>query len=117
MAGAAPSGTVTFLFTDIQDSTRLWDESPAEMAAAVQIHDARGMGLSTLLPLLELGIRDIDTSLAGSGGHPATKAQPRHDLSGSRCIHVGGTIITNFGAVDPNTTLGPATGDLRVLRI
>src|SRR5438045_7742692 len=40
MAGAAPSGTVTFLFTAIHDSTRLWDESPADMAAAVQIHDA-----------------------------------------------------------------------------
>ncbi len=40
VAAAAPSGTVTFLFTDIQDSTRLWDESPADMAAAVQIHDA-----------------------------------------------------------------------------
>jgi hypothetical protein len=26
---------------------------------------------------------------------------------------VGGSIITNFGAVDPSTTLGPATGDLR----
>jgi len=31
---------VTFLFTDIEDSARLWDESPAEMAAAVQVHDA-----------------------------------------------------------------------------
>jgi predicted ATPase/class 3 adenylate cyclase/DNA-binding CsgD family transcriptional regulator len=40
VAVAAPSGTVTFLFTDIQDSTRLWEESPADMAAAVQIHDA-----------------------------------------------------------------------------
>lgn len=37
----------------------------------VQVHDARGMGLAALLPLLELGIRNIDTSLAGSGGHPA----------------------------------------------
>ncbi|MFE6157607.1 pyruvate carboxyltransferase [Streptomyces sp. NPDC056486] len=37
----------------------------------VQIHDDRGMGLADLLPLLELGIRAIDTSLAGSGGHPA----------------------------------------------
>ena len=37
---AAPSGTVTFLFTDIEDSTRLWEESPADMAVAVQIHDA-----------------------------------------------------------------------------
>ncbi|MEU4895647.1 pyruvate carboxyltransferase [Streptomyces sp. NPDC044780] len=37
----------------------------------VQIHDDRGMGLAALLPLLELGIHTIDTSLAGSGGHPA----------------------------------------------
>ncbi|WP_327296923.1 MULTISPECIES: pyruvate carboxyltransferase [unclassified Streptomyces] len=37
----------------------------------VQVHDDRGMGLAALLPLLELGVRDIDTSLAGSGGHPA----------------------------------------------
>lgn len=39
----------------------------------VQIHDARGMGLAALLPLAELGIRHIDTSLAGSGGHPAMR--------------------------------------------
>ncbi|MER7198462.1 pyruvate carboxyltransferase [Streptomyces sp. CB01635] len=37
----------------------------------VQIHDDRGMGLAALLPLLQLGIHAIDTSLAGSGGHPA----------------------------------------------
>ena len=34
MSGRPPSGTVTFLFTDIQDSTRLWEEAPADMAAA-----------------------------------------------------------------------------------
>ena len=34
-----PSGTVTFLFTDIVDSTRLWESTPTEMAAAVQAHD------------------------------------------------------------------------------
>ncbi|MGW4591026.1 pyruvate carboxyltransferase [Amycolatopsis thermoflava] len=37
----------------------------------VQIHDDRGMGLAALLPLVELGVRRIDTALAGSGGHPA----------------------------------------------
>ena len=34
-----PSGTVTFLFTDIEGSTRLWEEHPAEMARAVERHD------------------------------------------------------------------------------
>ncbi|WP_406631657.1 pyruvate carboxyltransferase [Amycolatopsis sp. WGS_07] len=43
---------------------------PAENLT-VQIHDARGMGLAALLPLLDLGVRHIDTALAGSGGHPA----------------------------------------------
>ena len=30
---------MTFLFTDIKDSTRLWESTPADMAAAVQAHD------------------------------------------------------------------------------
>ena len=30
---------MTFLFTDIEDSTRLWESKPADMAAAVQAHD------------------------------------------------------------------------------
>jgi predicted ATPase/class 3 adenylate cyclase/DNA-binding CsgD family transcriptional regulator len=35
----SPSGTVTFLFTDIVDSTRLWESNPTDMAEAVQAHD------------------------------------------------------------------------------
>jgi hypothetical protein len=47
------------------------------------------------------------------GGHETASAHP-HSGSGERhCTHVGGSIITNFGAVDANTTLGPVTGDLR----
>jgi predicted ATPase/class 3 adenylate cyclase len=34
-----PSGTVTFLFTDIEDSTRLWQEQPAAMSRAHTLHD------------------------------------------------------------------------------
>ena len=34
-----PSGTVTFLFTDIEGSTRLWQEQPEAMAAAHARHD------------------------------------------------------------------------------
>ena len=35
-----PTGTVTFLFTDIEGSTRLWEEQPEAMALAVSRHDA-----------------------------------------------------------------------------
>jgi hypothetical protein len=51
-------------------------------------------------------------AFVASSGRPAGKTQPEH-ISGGKCIHVGGSIITNFGGVDANTTLGPATGDLR----
>jgi predicted ATPase/class 3 adenylate cyclase/DNA-binding CsgD family transcriptional regulator len=39
MSVRMPSGTVTFLVTGIQDAARRWDEAPAEMAAAMQVHD------------------------------------------------------------------------------
>ena len=34
-----PSGTVTFLFTDLEGSTRLWDERPDAMRSALARHD------------------------------------------------------------------------------
>ena len=35
-----PTGTVTFLFTDLEGSTRLWEQHPAGMKAALARHDA-----------------------------------------------------------------------------
>jgi predicted ATPase/class 3 adenylate cyclase len=34
-----PTGTLTFLFTDVEGSTRLWEQHPAEMQAALERHD------------------------------------------------------------------------------
>ncbi len=34
-----PSGTITFLFTDIEGSTRLWEEQPEAMQQALLAHD------------------------------------------------------------------------------
>src|SRR5262245_60580669 len=35
-----PSGTVTFLFTDIEGSTRLWEQHPDAMRQSLVRHDA-----------------------------------------------------------------------------
>ena len=37
---SAPSGTVTFLFTDLEGSTELWQSVPAAMEKALEQHDA-----------------------------------------------------------------------------
>ncbi len=39
MPRGLPVGTVTFLFADIEDSTRLWEDAPTDMADAVRVHD------------------------------------------------------------------------------
>ena len=40
MGVGAPSGTVTFLFTDIEGSTLLWQEAPDAMREALELHDS-----------------------------------------------------------------------------
>ena len=35
--GTLPSGTVTFLFTDIEGSTQLWEKHPEEIQFALDI--------------------------------------------------------------------------------
>src|SRR6187200_247769 len=39
-ATGRPSGTVTFLFTDVEGSTRSWDRDASTMDAALRLHDA-----------------------------------------------------------------------------
>ena len=36
---ALPSGAVTFLFTDIEGSSRMWERKPQAMAGALARHD------------------------------------------------------------------------------
>ncbi|MDT5399218.1 MAG: hypothetical protein QOK33_2449, partial [Mycobacterium sp.] len=37
---AKPSGVVTFLFTDVEGSTRRWEADPELMRSALEAHDA-----------------------------------------------------------------------------
>ena len=39
MGVGPPSGTVTFLFTDVEGSTRRWEADPEAMRAALVLHD------------------------------------------------------------------------------
>jgi class 3 adenylate cyclase len=39
MTVAAPSGVVTFLFTDVEGSTRRWEKDADGMRAALAAHD------------------------------------------------------------------------------
>ncbi len=52
MSESLPSGTVAFLFTDVEGSTRLWEEHPDAMASALLVHD-----------------RVLAEVIAGHGGH------------------------------------------------
>jgi hypothetical protein len=38
--GPLPSGTVTFLFTDVEGSTRLWAADKDAMSASLLVHDS-----------------------------------------------------------------------------
>jgi class 3 adenylate cyclase len=38
MTAATPSGVVTFLFTDIEGSTRRWEADPQAVRAALVVH-------------------------------------------------------------------------------
>lgn len=48
-----------------------------------------------------------------SGSTVSAGSKPQVSLPDPGCVVVGGTILTNFGAIDANTTMGSATGDLR----
>ncbi|MFC1996109.1 tetratricopeptide repeat protein [Chloroflexota bacterium] len=83
-----PSGTVTFLFTDIQDSTPLWEQHPAAMSRVLARHDEliedlvqqhngfpvrpRGEGDSRFIVFP----RAIDSVIAASAIQKALHAEP-----------------------------------------
>lgn len=69
----------------------------------IQVHDTRGLGLANIVAMLEGGITNLDTSLAGSGAHPAMPG-----------AYVGGTCTED--AVQMLHLMNVATGiDLQAL--
>jgi hypothetical protein len=50
-----PTGTVTFLFTDVEGSTKLWERYPQAMQATIAQHDEATMPDSVELETEALG--------------------------------------------------------------
>ena len=65
------------------------------------------MTVLVLLPILFLVLT------SETGGHSALRALRQTGTADSHCAAVGGSISTNLGVIDANTTLGTSTGDLR----
>jgi hypothetical protein len=66
-----------------------------------------------LIPIVLTVVGLLSVVVASSGIGGAKAASPKASLPEPSCQTVGGTISTNFGAIDANTTMGTATGDLR----
>ena len=83
MTAAAPSGVVTFLFTDVEGSTRRWEADADGMRAALAAHDEvlraaieahggflfshTGDGVCRRVRLAEVGCRRGGRCAAGAG--------------------------------------------------
>jgi len=65
-----PSGTVTFLFTDLEGSTRLWEEHPDAMQDALARHDE-------ILRGAVAGHRGYVVKSTGDGFHAVRCSRPR----------------------------------------
>src|SRR5687768_14551212 len=68
-----PSGTVTFLFTDVEGSTRLWQADPAAMQLAIDRHlallssavnDVGGVHFKTIGDAIQAAFPTADAALA-----------------------------------------------------
>ena len=69
MRNMFPTGTITFLFTDIEGSTPLWEQHRQEMAEALQIHNS--------------ALRQAIEANGGAYAIPSSKATRLRNLSAS----------------------------------
>ena len=98
-----PTGTVTFLFTDLEGSTRLWEEHPDAMRAALARHDEMlraavescgGVVVKTTGDGLHAAFRSAEGALeAAASGQRALAAEPWQGIEPLRVrmgVHTGG---------------------------
>jgi predicted ATPase/class 3 adenylate cyclase len=124
-----PRGTVTFLFTDIEGSTRLWEQDRAMMRTAVDCHLAllseaisshRGVHFKTVGDAVQAAFHTASEALAAAlAGQRAILAEPWPEEIGSlwvrMALHAGTAAPAAGNYVAPalnrlSRTLGAAHG-------
>ena len=86
------TGTMTFLFTDIEGSTRLWDEAPERMRPALSLHDAIAQ----------------DAVLRHRGNVVKTTGDGIHAVFGDPLDAIAATLDLQQALADPEATAGVA---------
>ncbi len=71
-----------------------------------------GKGIVKMAVALALGVLLLAVAGQSGGRGAGAGSRPPSDNNGN-CTPVGGMLMTNFGAIDQNTTMGTATGDLK----
>ena len=106
----ASTAPVTFLFTDIEGSTRLWESAPEQMRAALARHDALGEAAITghhgrivkttgdgIHAVFDDPLDAIAASLAFSRPSPMRRRPPA-----SRCAFAAGCTSASTSAAFPS---------------
>lgn len=90
-----PTGALTFLFTDVEGSTKVWEAHPADMEVALAVHDE----------LLETAIRAAGGYIFTRAGDSFAAAFPRadHDLNAAEDLQhrLGHRVLTVAAVVGP----------------
>ncbi len=108
-----PNGTVSFLFTDLEGSTRLWESSPDLMPDALARHD----------DLLRTAVESNDghvVKTTGDGVHAATAATSRPRSAAQSVVDAPGPVTPAMGSAYSaltTTMLQFERGDEGIVRI
>lgn len=100
-----PSGTVTFLFTDVERSTALWDRFPDGMGDALGLHDR-------VLPEVFESHGGFVFATGGDGlspsppKHEARPPEPNRFLNALALAFTGVVILTFIGVLDTDDLPG-----------
>ena len=89
-AESLPTGTVTFLFTDVEGSTRLWEQHPDQMRVALAEHEAL-----------------VERRTAQHEGHVV---RPRGEGDSRFCVFARATDAVAASGVVPSAGVGAAAG-------